>query len=94
MQYDNNGNAIRDSVEIFIDKLGGIAYNKSLNPIEQEIVYLKNKGRNKFNYWDQSKADGLLHDYVDALLRAGWTEEAVLADLRGELSKLINSSPN
>ena len=44
-EYNSNHKLTSESVEIFLDKLGGIAYNKSLSPIEKEIVHLKNIGK-------------------------------------------------
>ena len=45
-QYDSNGNLTQDSVQKFLNKLGGIAYNKSRDPIDQEIYRQKNKCKN------------------------------------------------
>lgn len=92
--YDEDGKLKKESVDNFLDKLGGIAYNKSRPPIEQEIYHLKNKGRLKFSYWDQYKADSLLHEYVDALQRAGWSENMILDDLKGEASRVVTTSRN
>lgn len=38
--YDGNGKPTKESVEVFLDKLGGIAYNKSRAPIKQEIQHI------------------------------------------------------
>ena len=43
-RYDDNGQLTQESVNNFLNKLGGIAHNKSLPPIEQEILHLKIKG--------------------------------------------------
>lgn len=40
--YDEKG-LTRESVDEFLNKLGGIAYNKSQSPIDQEISHIKNK---------------------------------------------------
>lgn len=93
-RYDDEGKVTRESVQIFIEKLGGIAFNKSRSPIDQEIYHLKNKGKAKFAYWNPTKADDLLHDYVKALHLAGWSEAMILADLRNESSRMMNSSRN
>lgn len=40
-KYDGNGEPIKESVEKFLNKIGGIAYNKSQSPLTQEINHLK-----------------------------------------------------
>ena len=92
-RYDNNGSLLKESVDNFLNKLGGIAHNKSLPPIEQEILRLKNKGKYTFSYWRDDIADQILRDYVKTL-RAHWTEQMVVEDLKGEAFRLISSSGN
>ena len=41
-RYDENGKLTQNSVQTFLSKLGGIAYNKSRSPIDQEVYHLKN----------------------------------------------------
>lgn len=93
-RYDHDGNLTRESVGVFLNKLGGIAFNKSKSPIEQEIDHLKNKGKYQFTYWAPQKADALFHTYVDELMRYGWSEPMVLSDLRGESIRMMNNSKN
>ena len=90
-RYDLNGKLTKQSVENFISKLGGIAFNKSRSPIDKEIYHLKNKGKQIFSYWDNNRAEKLLYDYVNAL-RNHWNEDAILADLCGETNRLMNCS--
>lgn len=78
----------------FIDKLGGIAYNKSLNPIEQEIKKINNKGKASFNYWNYQSANSILNNYIRALKSSKWTDEQIYSDLKTEVISLINSSRN
>lgn len=92
-RYDDNGQLIQESVNNFLNKLGGIAHNKSLPPIEQEILHLKNKGKYTFRYWRDDIADEILHDYVK-VLRVHWTEQMVVEDLKGETVQLMNRSGN
>lgn len=92
-EYDSNGNLTQKSVTIFLNKLGGIAYNKSLPPIEQEILRLKNKGKSIFTYWQDNIAEEILHDYVKAL-KSHWTEQMIVNDLKGETTRLMNNSDN
>lgn len=93
-QYDQEGELTRDSVQTFLSKLGGIAYNKSRSPIDQEICHLQNKGKSQFAYWNPTKADELLHEYVKGLQLFGWSESMVLSDLRGDSVRMMNSSRN
>lgn len=93
-QYDKDGNLTLDSVQTFLDKLGGIAYNKSRSPVDQEINRLKNKGNAQFAYWNNQKADDLLREYIQALYSYGWSEAMVLEDLRGDLVRMMGKSKN
>lgn len=92
-RYDEDGKLSQDSVNNFLNKLGGIAHNKSLPPIEQEILRLKNKGKYTLRYWRDDIADQILHNYVKAL-RVYWTEQQVVEDLKGDTTRLMNSSGN
>lgn len=63
--YDDN--LEQESVNTFLNKLGGIAYNKSLPVIEQELKRIKNKCKSKFSYWDENRASEILSRYVKEL---------------------------
>lgn len=93
-QYNQDGDLIQDSVNTFLNKLGGIAYNKSLNPIEQEIKRINSKGKANFSYWNNQSANSILNNYINALRFAKWTDEQVYSDLKTEVISLINSSRN
>ncbi|MBO1679391.1 DUF4145 domain-containing protein [Bittarella massiliensis (ex Durand et al. 2017)] len=93
-QYDSNGNLTQDSAQQFLNKLGGIAYNKSRDPIDQEIHHQKNKCKKSYAYWNDGKAEEIFNDYIRALRNAGWSDEQVLNDLQTEVSRLTNSSHN
>ena len=93
-RYDDEGYLTQESVANFIDKLGGIAYNKSLNPIEQEIKKINNKGKASFNYWNYQSANSILNNYIRALKSSKWTDEQIYSDLKTEVISLINSSRN
>ena len=73
-RYDEDGELTQDSVNNFLSKLGGIAFNKSKSPIDQEISHLVSIGMRKFNYWDKNRASQILHDYVKEL-SVCWNEE-------------------
>lgn len=93
-QYDSEGNLTQPSVQSFLNKIGGIAYNKSRNPIEQEVYHQKNKCKNSFSYWNDSTADAILNDYIHALRHAGWKDEQILQDLRNDVNQLSSNSRN
>lgn len=93
-EYDEDGILTRDSAQTFLNKLGGIAYNKSRSPVDQEIYHIKNKGKSKFSYWNPQRADDLLREYVQELYSSGWSESMILSDLRGESLRMINNSSN
>lgn len=93
-QYDSNGDLTQDSARQFLNKLGGIAYNKSRDPIDQEIYRQKNKCKKSYAYWNDDKAEEIFNDYIRALRNAGWSDEQVLNDLQTEVSRLTNSSYN
>lgn len=93
-RYDEKNVLTNESAEVFIDKIGGIAHNKTLNPIEQEIDHIKCKCKKTFSYWDESKADISLHDYVKALQKFGYDINDVLTDLKTDVTRLSNNSRN
>ena len=93
-KYDDKGNLTQASVGEFLQRLGGIAYNKAQSPIDQEIRHLENKGNRQFAYWNTAAADTLLHEYVKQLRLYGWSESMVLSDLRGDTVRMMNSSRN
>jgi len=92
--YDDKGVLIQKSVGEFLNKLGGIAYNKSQNPVDQEISHIKNKCKKAFAYWNDFKADDILDKYILGLRKSGWTDNQILKDLQTEVNRLINSSRN
>lgn len=72
------------SVNEFLDKLGGIAYNISLPPIDKQIRYIKNVCKNKFTYWNDLEAQSLMNNYVAALRKWKWSDDTILNDLENE----------
>lgn len=92
--YDDKGVPTEKSVTTFLNKLGGIAYNKSLSPIEQEILRIKNKCKNAFNYWNDHAGNAILNNYILALKSAEWSDEQIHYDLKNEVIGLVNNSHN
>ena len=93
-QYDSEGTLTQTSAQEFLNKLGGIAYNKSRSPIDQEVYRQKNKCKKSYSYWNDSKADGMFWAYIQSLRDAGWNDGQILQDLQNEVNRLSNSSRN
>lgn len=93
-RYDEEGNLIQNSVSEFLNKLGGIAYNKSRSPIEQEIYHIKNLCKKIYAYWNDAQGDDILSRYVRSLRKAQWSEKQILDDLQTEVKRVCNSSRN
>ena len=89
-----NGKLTQASVSEFINKLGGIAYNKSRSPIDQELYHIKNKCKKSYSYWNEDQGDDILSRYVGSLRKAHWTDEQILDDLQTEVKRVCNSSRN
>lgn len=89
LMIDAEGNATKESVEIFIQKISGIAYIKSLPVVEQQIAKIKKIGKSCFGYWDPFRAEEYMKDYVNALRRQGWNEEAITEDIEKEVMPLF-----
>ena len=94
IRLDKNGEPTQSSVAKFLEKIGGIAHNNSLSPIEQKIRHLKNIGAKRFNYWDDKKATAILNRYVRALRNSGWNDDSILFDLNNEAMDRANECSN
>lgn len=93
-RYNKDGELIQESVSQFLNKLGGIAYNKSRSPIEQELNRIKSTCRHTYSYWNDGQADDILVRYVYALRKAAWSDEQILNDLQTEVKRISKSSRN
>lgn len=93
-RYDENGEPTKESVEKFLNKIGGIAYNKSQSPLTQEINHLKGIGKRTFSYWNDFRANEIILDYIDALRNASWSDTQIVDDLKTEVARLIGRSYN
>ncbi|BAE85208.1 HNH endonuclease [Desulfitobacterium hafniense] len=94
LKHDASGKLTKDSVETFINKLGGIAANSNRPAVEQKMHYIKGICRNRFNYWDDRKGLAILSSYIKALRNYGWTEERILDDLETQVSDLAKEAKN
>lgn len=88
-KYDETGKLTKESVNKFLDKLGGIAYNKSLPPVEQEINHIKYKGKSTIECWNFSESDIWLRVYISELELLGWSESKILRHLREKYIHMI-----
>lgn len=94
LKYDDNGIPTQDSVEVFFDKIGGIAHNKSLSPLDQKVRYVLNYGNKAFNYWKENDAKILLKQYVYAMKRLGYDDDEIIDDLNDRVVLLIDDTGN
>ena len=88
ISYGDDGKPQQNSINKAIDKIGGIAYNKSLTPVEKEIAHICNTGAKAYAYWDDKKAKALLHQYVKHLSKH-WSEFDIIQDLKTEVMDLF-----
>lgn len=92
IQIGDDGNPTFDSAANFLSKIGGIAYNNSLSPIDQKLMHIKNICKSKFSYWNNDKATVMLNNYIKALRKNQWSDEQILADLNGETMDVVRDS--
>lgn len=89
LKYDADGAPTCNSVEIFLAKLGGIANNRSLSRIDQELLHLINIAKQKFQTEDMEECNVVLQDYVTALKKSEWTESQIVEDLKEDSRRLL-----
>lgn len=94
IKIDDEGNITKESANIFINKIGGIAHNKSLSPIEAKIKHILNKGKSQYYYWDYEKAIIIIKDYIRALRDYGWNDKQILDDLENDFMDLFYKNSN
>lgn len=94
LRYDENGKMTKESVENCVNKVGGIAHNKMLDPIDAAIGHVFAVGKRAFNYWNDNTAREILKDYINALRKANYNDTGVVDDLEREVIPLIKDSGN
>ena len=87
LEWDEDGELIKESVDKFLNKIGGIAYNQSLTPIEKAMNHIINIGKSNCSYWNQPKSKILLEEYVEWLRFLKWDDDDILADLNGNMMR-------
>jgi hypothetical protein len=93
-RYDSNGDVTQESIQEFLDKLGGIAFNRSLSPIAQELSRIRGYCKKNYTYWNEDKSKAILESYVSALRHVKWSDEQILYDLQTEVKRVCNTSRN
>jgi len=91
-RFDKEGNLTEESVDTFMKKLGGIAYNRLKTPLDKQIFSIKNRCWHKFPDWNTDKANDILIRYISALKSKGLTEELIINDLQTDVSKMCSQS--
>jgi hypothetical protein len=95
LRYPDRENPTKESVEDFLEKLGGILFNRKLKPVDQKLAYIKNRAKKNFSYFNSRVASSVLRDYVGALQQYGrYTDEQVVVDLESELSPALADARN
>ena len=89
----SNGQMLESSIGVALGKIGGIAYNKCLSPIEREIARICYQGKSEYSYWNEKKAKSILHTYVKALGNH-WDDEQIIEDLQKEVTDLFADKSN
>lgn len=90
----DDDNPTFDSAANFLSKIGGIAHNNSLSPIDQKLIHIKNICKSKFTYWNNGKATVMLNNYIKALRKNKWNDEQILDDLNGKTMDVVRESNN
>lgn len=94
LKRDDKGTPTRESAIDFLDKIGGIAHNKSASPIDQAISHLMNTAKKNFAYFNDRTARIIFQDYVKALRASGWDDMRIHDDLAGECMEVIRNARN
>lgn len=84
----------QESVEVFLDKIGGILHIQKMSPVDKKLAYIKGIAKNRFNYYDPKRAVIALGYYRKALLEYGYSEDEILNDLSSELEQKTKETKN
>lgn len=94
IELDENGDIDNNSINTFLSKIGGIAHNNSLSPIDKKVNHIKNYAKNKFSYWNEGVANNIINDYIRALRKNNWIDKQILEDLDKEVMNVVTNSGN
>ena len=84
LRLDNNRHT-KESVDLFLHKIGGIVVNNNRTMLEKKCSYIKGICRNNFSYWDNRKGTIILNNYIQALREHGWSDSRILHDIETEV---------
>lgn len=84
-----DGDATKSSVELYLSKISGILYFKSLPPLQQKINWLKLVAAKKYNSYAWTYEE-VLNRYVGVLQNFGYSDEKIIKDLQNEVRGLLN----
>jgi len=95
LKFSNTEGLTRESVEKFLDKLGGVLFVRRLSPIDQKLMHIKNNAKNSLSYYDPRKASIILQEYV-AVLRSYWnySDDEIIKDFDSELIPNLSKAYN
>jgi len=82
LKFDKENNLIENSIEDFINKIGGILFNQNNPSVDQTLKYIKAICQKKFDTWDDTRDSTYLDLYVNALKEYGYTDKKILDDLK------------
>ena len=80
IKYNSSGLADEKSVDLFLSKIGGIAFNKSQNKVDTEIIHILNIGKKAFDYWSNERAKQILSEYIHELRKSGCKDENIVEE--------------
>jgi len=86
LKFSNTEGLLKESVERFLDKLGGVLFVRRLSPVEQKLMHIKNNAKKNLDDYNPRKASIILKEYVSAL-RNYWnySDEQIINDLDNDL---------
>jgi len=88
----NSGELTKFSVNEFIDKIGGIAFNRSLAPVDQKISMLKQLAKSHLKDCTPGVMSIVLNNYVNLLRQyLGYTDQQIVDDLNGDVRLIVKS---
>lgn len=85
LKYNGDDELEKDSVETFIQKIGGILNLMNRPPVDQKIAYVKGICRNRFDYWNERNGTAILKDYVESLRCCNYSEDGIIQDFDEEV---------
>ena len=94
LRFDEEGNPTEESVGVCFQKIGGIAHNKTLGPIDAAIGHILAIGQKSYSYWNDYSARDTIRTYITALGKAGFSDAEIANDLEKEVVPLIKNSAN